>query len=88
VQSDSFYKDQTTIIVTTDHGRGNGSEWTDHNNKVKGSDEGFIFMIGNGIIPSKINLKNSSTNQIASTIAELLKLKSWDTKTTGKSLIK
>lgn len=35
VQSDPFYKDQTTIIVTTDHGRGNGNEWTDHNDEVK-----------------------------------------------------
>ncbi len=88
VQSDPFYKDQTTIIVTTDHGRGNGTEWTDHNAKVKGSDEGFILMFGKGVNPQKIKLKKSSTNQIASTIAELLKLKNWKDKSVGKSLFR
>ena len=88
VQSDPFYKDQTTIIITTDHGRGNGNEWTDHNDKVIGSDEGFILMIGKGIKPNKIKQKQTSVNQIASTIADLLKVKTWNYKDSGKSLLK
>ena len=88
VQSDPFYKDQTTIIITTDHGRGNGNEWTDHNDKVIGSDEGFILMIGNGIKPNKIKKKQTSVNQIASTIADLLKVKTWNYKDSGKSILK
>ena len=88
VQSDPFYKDQTTIIITTDHGRGNGNEWTDHNDKVAGSDEGFILMIGKGIKPNKIKQKQTSINQIASTIADLLKVKTWNYKDSGKSILK
>ena len=88
VQSDPFYKDQTTIIITTDHGRGNGNEWTDHNDKVAGSDEGFILMIGKGIKPNKIKQKQTSINQIASTIADLLKIKTWNYKDSGKSILK
>ncbi|MDM1298669.1 alkaline phosphatase family protein [Empedobacter falsenii] len=88
VQSDPFYKDQTTIIVTTDHGRGNGNEWTDHNDEVKGSDEGFILMIGNGINPKNFKQKQTYLNQIASTIADLMKVKTWNYKDSGKSLLK
>lgn len=88
VQSDPFYKDQTTIIVTTDHGRGNGNEWTDHNDEVKGSDEGFILLIGNGINSKNFKQKQTYLNQIASTIADLMKVKTWNYKDSGKSLLK
>lgn len=88
VQSDPFYKDQTTIIVTTDHGRGNGRQWTEHYDEISGSDEGFILMIGNGINPKKFKQKQTYTDQIASTIADLLKLKTWDYKNSGISLLK
>ncbi len=30
VQADSQYRDRTTLIVTTDHGRGYGAAWRDH----------------------------------------------------------
>ncbi|WP_314242245.1 alkaline phosphatase family protein [Empedobacter tilapiae] len=88
VQSDPFYKDRTTIIVTKDHGRGNGNEWTDHNDEVKGSDEGFILLIGNGINPKNLKKNQTYTDQIASTIADLMKLKPWNYKDSGKSLLK
>lgn len=85
VQTDPFYKDQTTIIVTTDHGRGNEGEWTEHYDEILGSDEAFILMIGNGINPKKTNPKQTYINQIASTIADLLEIK-WNNPDAGKSL--
>lgn len=88
VQSDPFYKDQTTIIVTTDHGRGNGRQWSEHYDEILGSNEGFILMIGNGINPKKFKQKQTYLNQIASTIADLMKVKTWNYKDSGKSLLK
>ncbi len=38
VQNDPEYSNNTTILLTTDHGRGNGRQWTDHSMIIKGSD--------------------------------------------------
>lgn len=45
-QSDSSYKDKTTFFITTDHGRGIGSFWTDHGSRVDHSDEIWFAVIG------------------------------------------
>ena len=49
LQSMPFYKDNTFLIITTDHGRGNGIEWTSHNNKIVGSNETWMAVIEPGI---------------------------------------
>lgn len=50
VQSDPFYRNQTTFIITTDHGRGSKrGSWYGHNLFVKGSGETWQAMIGAGI---------------------------------------
>lgn len=75
VQTDPFYKDNTTFIITTDHGRGKvGSAWKGHGFWVKGSGEAWLAMLGAGI-PAAGELKTAQQvwqKQIAATIAMLL----------------
>lgn len=41
------YRDRTTLIVTTDHGRGvSGSDWTEHDAAVPGSEDIWVAVIG------------------------------------------
>jgi hypothetical protein len=50
VQSSSFYRNKTTFIITTDHGRGkNASEWYRHGLLVSGSSQTWVAMLGNGV---------------------------------------
>jgi hypothetical protein len=48
VQKDPQYHNKTTLLVTTDHGRGDAikKEWTSHNNKVNGANETWFAVIG------------------------------------------
>jgi hypothetical protein len=69
------YRDQTTFILTTDHGRGSGLvEWKDHGVDEKGSENIWIAMIGpdtpaNG---ERENVAVVTQSQIAATVAALL----------------
>ena len=74
VQSDPFYRDNTTIIITCDHGRGFGDEWGSHGSKVKGSEATWLMLWGKGIEPQGEMLNNGPfyTKQIAATIASIL----------------
>ncbi|MFV0158545.1 alkaline phosphatase family protein [Empedobacter falsenii] len=85
VQSDSYYKDQTTILVTTDHGRGDFYEWVDHSKHVKGSSNSFIMLLGPSIKKENFTKKDYYSTQIAQTIADLLEIK-WHNPDAGKSL--
>jgi len=78
VQSDPFYKDKTSLIITTDHGRGDEvkAEWTSHGKTIKGASEIWLAAIGpdikaRGIITDK---KQRTQSQIAATLAALLGL--------------
>ena len=78
VQADTFYKDQTTIIISTDHGRGSASsgEWKSHGSKINGADQVWLVSFGAGVSATG-EVKNSvqlHSNQIAATIAKLLKV--------------
>lgn len=47
LQSMDAYRDRTTLIITTDHGRGRTAEdWTDHGEKVEGAEDIWIAVIG------------------------------------------
>jgi arylsulfatase A-like enzyme len=47
LQSMDVYRDQTTLIVTTDHGRGlQGSDWAEHENSIPGSDDIWLLVTG------------------------------------------
>jgi Type I phosphodiesterase / nucleotide pyrophosphatase len=75
LQSTPGYKDQTTLIVSTDHGRGGGlSEWRDHGADKKGSDGIWIAVIGPDTPPlgERRNASTVTQSQIAATIAALL----------------
>jgi hypothetical protein len=52
VQTDPVYRNNTTFIITTDHGRGNkNSTWSTHGFWVKGSGQTWLAMLGAGITP-------------------------------------
>ena len=78
IQSDSFYKDQTTVIVTCDHGRGdtNVEAWRDHGPQTEHSCQTWLMAFGKGI-PAKGVLTSGEyyNNQIAPTVAKLLGIK-------------
>jgi hypothetical protein len=75
IQTDSFYKNNTTLIITTDHGRGkNGAAWKGHGFWVKGSGEVWLAMLGPSI-SAEGEIKTAQQiwqKQIASTIAQLV----------------
>jgi len=77
-QNDPIYKDKTTFIITTDHGRGTQpiGSWRGHGSSVDGADEVWLIAFGAGVKPiGEIDKeKQLYSNQIASTIAKLLKL--------------
>jgi Metalloenzyme superfamily len=75
VQTDPFYKDNTTFIITTDHGRGNNkASWHGHNCFTKGSGEIWMAVIGPDTVPlgPMVAKEKIYQNQFASTIAMLL----------------
>lgn len=76
VQSEPQYRNKTTLLITTDHGRGTIpiNEWRDHGSKVKGADEIWFAAIGAGVTP-KGEVKTAGQlyqNQVAATAAALL----------------
>lgn len=75
VQSDPFYKGNTTFIITTDHGRWKySSTWSTHGLFTRGSGETWLAMIGPAI-PAAGEIKEPQqtyANQLAATIALLL----------------
>jgi len=78
LQSQDQYKDQTTLILTCDHGRGASVNemWHSHGKKIKGSDQTWLAIIGPdtraiGEINDPGQIYN---NQVALTIANLLKI--------------
>jgi hypothetical protein len=76
VQSDPQYKNKTTLLITTDHGRGdiNKDEWTSHNNKIQDAHEIWFAAMGPDA-PARGELKSEMQlyqQQFAQTIAKLL----------------
>lgn len=69
------YRDQTTFIITTDHGRGSGPvEWKEHGVQQKGSENIWIAVIGPDTAPlgERTHTAEVHQAQIAATIAALL----------------
>jgi hypothetical protein len=75
VQTDPYYKDSTTFLITTDHGRGwKPNKWTTHGFWAEGSGDIWMAVLGPAIQPEG-ELKTREQNyqkQIAATIASLL----------------
>ncbi len=76
LQQDPFYKNNTLLFITTDHGRGDKvkSDWVTHGSEVEGADEIWFAVMGPGVtaggeVATKEQLYQ---RQFAQTIAGLL----------------
>jgi hypothetical protein len=75
IQTSPAYKNNTTLLITTDHGRGyKTNQWNKHSFLVKGSGEAWLAVIGPGIKPlGEIKEpRQLFQKQIANSIAALL----------------
>jgi type I phosphodiesterase/nucleotide pyrophosphatase len=68
------YKDQTTLLLTTDHGRGaTQADWTDHGRDVPAAQATWMAMLGPGIDRPGIRQDTAiTTSQFAATIAAVV----------------
>jgi hypothetical protein len=67
------YRGTTTFIVTADHGRGGGNDWTDHGRDVEGAERVWMAVIGPDTPARGPRVHEEVTqSQIAATIAALL----------------
>ncbi|MCM4150396.1 phosphoglyceromutase [Arenibacter sp. N53] len=76
VQQDNFYKNNTTFIITTDHGRGTQplETWKSHGGDINGADQVWIVAFGKGVSPlgEITSQKQLYSNQIAPTVLRSL----------------
>ena len=69
------YRDRTTFIITTDHGRGSGpTEWKEHGVEQKGSENIWIAVLGPDTpsLGERRHIDEVHQAQIAATVAALL----------------
>ena len=89
IQTDPYYKGNTTLVITTDHGRGNKpSNWNTHGMFTKGSGEIWMALLGKKIEPLG-EMKNHQVvyqNQLAATVASLFNESFEPSAKTGKTL--
>jgi hypothetical protein len=72
LQSMDEYKDKTTLIITTDHGRGvQLDDWTGHGSKIPGADDIWVAVIGPDT-PDKGELKDTPQYYQGSAASTLL----------------
>ena len=72
MQANPAYRDRTTFIITTDHGRGGGlSEWKEHGIEEQGSGNIWIAVIGPDTPPlgERADVATVTQAQIAATVA-------------------
>ncbi|MDH4131493.1 MAG: alkaline phosphatase family protein, partial [Gemmatimonadota bacterium] len=77
IQAEPAYRGRTTLIVTTDHGRGRRPEdWSDHGSSVAGAEDIWILLAGAGIAPTGEATGGPPARQaqIAATVVGLLGL--------------
>ena len=74
LQSLPEYRDKTTLLVTTDHGRGaTTTDWTDHGRKVPAAENTWMAALGAGVPPLGVRQDITvTTSQLAATIAAVL----------------
>ncbi|GGH08714.1 alkaline phosphatase family protein [Mucilaginibacter phyllosphaerae] len=76
IQADPFYQNNTTLLITTDHGRGDEpiDKWRDHGTEVKGSENTWFAVIGPDTPPTGVIATPTTTyhKQLAQTMAQLL----------------
>ncbi len=74
LQSLPAYRDRTTLLVTTDHGRGaTAADWTDHGRDVPAAERTWMAMIGPGLHGHGLRAGVTiTTSQLAATIASVV----------------
>jgi len=76
IQSDNFYRNKTTLFITTDHGRGISpmSAWTDHGSDVPHASEIWCAVIGpdTKALGEVVNSEPIFAKQFAPTLAGIL----------------
>jgi len=74
LQSLPAYRNQTTLLLTTDHGRGaTPNDWTDHGRDVPAAERTWMAMLGPGVSqPGVRQGVTITTSQLAATIAAVL----------------
>lgn len=75
LQSMPAYRDSTTLIITTDHGRGSGPDrWRDHGREIDGAEHIWLAMLGpdTPALGERANGPVVTQSQVAATIAALL----------------
>lgn len=90
LQSDPNYAGKTTLIITTDHGRGTipKDTWQHHGSKIDGADQIWIAVLGPdtpsmGIVTSEQQLYQS---QVAATVAKFLGLEYTSERSVGSPI--
>lgn len=74
-QANPVTRNKTTLIVTTDHGRGRGAAWTDHGEKVDGAERVWMAVLGPDVPALGVRRDTPTTqSQVAATIAAALGL--------------
>lgn len=69
------YAGRTSLVITVDHGRGDGAKWTDHDNKTPGADRVWFAVLGPDTKPLGVRGDVAVTQgQTAATVAHLLGL--------------
>lgn len=89
IQSNPNYKDKTTMVITTDHGRGEGENWKFHGKSYLGSDQIWFAAIGPDTKPlGEINnIEQNYQNQFAASLVGFLGFKlKLDEHATGKRI--
>ena len=74
IQSTPEYKDNTSILITTDHGRGRKNQWSEHGTFIKGSSQTWLAMMGPNIAP-RGEIKEDDqiySKQLANTMAKMV----------------
>jgi hypothetical protein len=75
LQSMPEYRDRTTLLFTTDHGRGDGlADWKDHAESIPASRFTWLGILGpdTPALGERTNVKAVTQSQIAATLAALL----------------
>ncbi|HEX2860210.1 MAG TPA: alkaline phosphatase family protein [Lacunisphaera sp.] len=75
LQSLPQYRGTTTLVITTDHGRGDApSDWANHNPQSPGSEATWLMVLGPDTPPLGERRKTAplTTSQVAATVARFL----------------
>jgi Type I phosphodiesterase / nucleotide pyrophosphatase len=76
LQSDAYYKDKTTLIITTDHGRGSGANnWYKHDMLTPGSGQTWMAILGpntNSDYVKQLLSKSFKQTQIADIVNNII----------------